>query len=105
MAIFGASRGGMMTYLALKWESQNGARDFRAAATVGGLADLIMWANQRPDLNGSFYPELIGVSTKQDLRPFVDRSATYWPSLIRVQMLLHDDEDGDEVSGAQCCKI
>ncbi len=105
IAIFGASRGGMMTYLALKWQSQNRTRDFKVAATVGGLADLIMWANQRPDLNGSLYPELIGVSTKQDLRPFVDRSATYWPYMIRVPILLQHGEADDQVSVQQSRKL
>jgi fermentation-respiration switch protein FrsA (DUF1100 family) len=105
LAIFGSSRGGMMTYLALKWQSQNRTRDFKVAATVGGIADLIMWANQRPDLNTGFYPELIGVSTKQDLRPFVDRSATYWPYLIRVPILLQHGEADDQVSVAQSRKL
>src|SRR5262245_27407315 len=105
IAIFGASRGGMMTYLALKWQSQHRTRDFKVAATVGGIADLIMWANQRPDLNSSLYPELIGVSTKQDLKPFVDRSATYWPYLIRVPILLQHGEADDQVSVLQSRKL
>jgi uncharacterized protein YraI/fermentation-respiration switch protein FrsA (DUF1100 family) len=105
IAMFGASRGGMETYLALKWQSQNGARDIKVAATVGGIADLLMWSAQRPDLANGFYPEMIGVSPSQTLRPFVDRSATYWPQLIRVPILLQHGEADDTVSIQQSRKL
>ncbi len=100
IAMFGSSRGGMMTYLTLKWESQHGARDIRAAATVGGISDLIMWNAQRGDVGS-----LIGASLSQSRAPFTNRSATYWPWLIRVPILLEHGEADGVVSVQQSRKL
>jgi dienelactone hydrolase/uncharacterized protein YraI len=105
IAMFGSSRGGMMTYLALKWQTQTRTRDIKVAATVGGIADLIMWGAQRSDLNSSLYPELIGTATTQNRAPFVERSATYWPAMIRVPILLQHGEADDAVSVLQTRKL
>jgi dipeptidyl aminopeptidase/acylaminoacyl peptidase len=105
IVMFGGSRGGMMTYLALKWQSQNNRNDIKAAVTVGGLVDLFMWADQRPDLDGSLYPELIGGSTKTNAQAFKDRSATYWPNLIRVPLLLEHGEADGEISVKQSRRL
>lgn len=105
IAMFGASRGGMMTYLALKMQSLNGSRDIKVAATVGGVADLIMWAAEQPAATSSLYSELIGTTVRQSTAPFVERSATYWPRLIRVPLLLQHGEADATVSAAQSRKL
>jgi dipeptidyl aminopeptidase/acylaminoacyl peptidase len=101
IVMFGGSRGGMMTYLALKWQYQNRRTDIKAAVTVGGIADLFLWGKQRPDLDGSLYPELVGASTRQNPQAFKDRSATYWPGMIRVPLLIEHGEADTEVSVKQ----
>ncbi len=104
IVMFGGSRGGMMTYLALKWQSQNRLYDIKAAATVGGLADLFMWAKQRPELDG-FYAELIGATTTQNPQALRDRSATYWPQYIRVPLLIEHGGADTEVSIQQSLRL
>jgi fermentation-respiration switch protein FrsA (DUF1100 family) len=104
IAMYGASRGGMMTYLALKAQSLKGARDIKVAATVGGLADLISWATEQPGVT-SVYAELIGSTPRQSRTPFVARSATYWASLIRVPLLIQHGEADASVSVEQSRRL
>jgi dipeptidyl aminopeptidase/acylaminoacyl peptidase len=54
IGIFGWSRGGMMTYLALTKNSE-----FKAAVVGGGIADLSMMKNNRPDMEKFVYSELM----------------------------------------------
>lgn len=96
IAMFGASRGAMMTYLALKAQTERRGSDIKVAATVSGVADLIMWGQQRPDLNNGFFQLYIGASTVEDPARFKARSATYWAGSIRVPLLIqHGDADTD----------
>lgn len=89
IAMFGTSRGAMMTYIALRKTSA-----IKVAATTSGLADLFMWAQERTDLDESVYPDLIGATTKSNPRLFRDRSATYWAGQIRAPLLImHGDAD------------
>jgi dipeptidyl aminopeptidase/acylaminoacyl peptidase len=87
--LFGVSRGGMMTYLALK-EGIN----VKAAAVIGGLSDLLVSANDRPDMLKEVYMELIPGLTPQNETPLLDRSAVYWPERLNVPLLiLHGGAD------------
>lgn len=105
IGMMGGSRGGMVTYLALKAEALSGADRIKAAVTVGGISDLLMWAEQRPDIVGAVYQPLIGTTPAQNTAPFVDRSAVYWPRLISAPLLiLHGDAD-TEVSVDQSRKL
>jgi dipeptidyl aminopeptidase/acylaminoacyl peptidase len=54
MGIFGWSRGGMMTYLALRSTSR-----FKAAVAGGGLTDLAQSIDERPEMEEHVYSELI----------------------------------------------
>jgi dipeptidyl aminopeptidase/acylaminoacyl peptidase len=94
IAIFGSSRGALMTYIALRRQAETGGHDIRVAATTSGLTDLIMWARERPDLDGGVYLELMGANTRTNRAALEARSATYWPELIRVPLLIvHGDAD------------
>jgi len=105
IVMFGASRGGMMTYLALKQQALNGGNDVKAAATASGIADLFMWATERPDVTGNLYRQLIGATVQSNPGAFQARSAVYWPGLIRVPLLIQHGEADQDVSVKQSQKL
>jgi acetyl esterase/lipase/uncharacterized protein YraI len=100
LVMFGNSRGGMMTYLALKKQAEQGRSDFRAAATASGLTDLFMWAAQDPNLEG-FYQDIIGGTTVSNPNAIRARSATAWANKIRVPLLIQHGERDAIVSVEQ----
>ena len=85
--MMGSSRGGMVTYMVLKAESESGRNRIRCAVTVGGVADLIMWVNDNPDLL-EILTVLVGPPPSQAPELYQVRSATYWPGSINVPLLL-----------------
>jgi fermentation-respiration switch protein FrsA (DUF1100 family) len=105
IAMFGTSRGAMMTYLVLKAQSASGSNDIKVAVTTSGLSDLIMWASEKPELTGNVYPQHVGVSLSQDYGPFIARSATYWPRAITVPLLIMHGDADTTVSVAQSRKL
>ncbi|MCZ7540833.1 MAG: prolyl oligopeptidase family serine peptidase [Anaerolineae bacterium] len=87
IGMFGASRGGMVTYMVLKEETLRGTHAIKAAATVGGLADLFMWRDDNPDVA---YVAFAPVGAYPETAPdqFIARSAVFWPELINSPLLL-----------------
>ncbi len=86
IGMLGFSRGGMMTYLAIK----EGA-PIKAAAVVGGLSDLVQFF-QEPgkDNMKQVIRQLVG----PDIEEYKKRSAYEWPEKINVPVLiLHGEED------------
>ncbi len=81
--LFGRSRGGMMTALALK----SGMR-VRAAAIDAGLTDLIAARARRPALAENLWSELIPGYAERADELLRERSAVYWADRIDVPMLL-----------------
>jgi dipeptidyl aminopeptidase/acylaminoacyl peptidase len=81
--MYGASRGGMMTFLALK----HGLR-VNAAAVVGGMADLTTTQAERPLLVGEVYKQLIPDFDKRGAEAMRERSAVYWPEKITAPLLI-----------------
>jgi dipeptidyl aminopeptidase/acylaminoacyl peptidase len=99
IGLFGGSRGGMMTFIALKRQTLSGAHDIKVAVTVGGIADLFAWDRERGgSLAGVLWLPLVGATPAQDPQAFEDRSAVYWPELIDVPILLLHGEADTEVS-------
>ena len=87
--MFGNSRGGMMTYLALK---QN--VPINAAAVMSGVTDLPGNAQDRPELVSTIYQELIPDFEKRRDEAMRERSAVYWPEKINAPLLvLHGTAD------------
>jgi dipeptidyl aminopeptidase/acylaminoacyl peptidase len=80
--MFGASRGGMMTYLALKQ-----GMNVNAVAVMGGLTDVVASAKERPELALHVYKELIPDYDKGDA-PLRERSAVEWADKINVPVLI-----------------
>ena len=82
--MYGHSRGGMMTYLALR-----GRTEIRAAVVAAGVSDVRMSLRDRPDLR-----PLIRRLSGLDERSLSARSAVDWADEIDVPLLLmHGDLD------------
>ncbi|MBN1565539.1 MAG: prolyl oligopeptidase family serine peptidase [Anaerolineae bacterium] len=87
VGMMGGSRGGMVTYMALKHETESGYNRIRVAVTVGGLADLPMWYYDSPDFQ-NVLQIMVGPSPEAAPEQYQVRSATYWPGSIGVPLLL-----------------
>jgi dipeptidyl aminopeptidase/acylaminoacyl peptidase len=106
IGMFGGSRGGMMTYLALKQQALAGTDDIKAAVTVGGISDLFAWDRERGGtLTNILWRPLVGATPTQDPVAFEARSAVYWPELIQVPILLLHGEADRDVSVEQSRKL
>jgi len=84
IGMLGFSRGGMMTYLAIK----KGA-EVKAAVVIGGVTDVVQWANDR----GSRVYDLLGELIGYDQEKWRERSVTSWPHEIRIPLLIMHGED------------
>lgn len=73
IGIEGASRGGMMTYLALKESCE-----FKAAAVTAGAANSFANIESRPEMEKHVYSELIPNYWENKERELKARSAVYW---------------------------
>jgi dipeptidyl aminopeptidase/acylaminoacyl peptidase len=78
----GASRGGMMVYLALK-----NSIPVNAAAVISGVADLINSGKERPNMV-TVYKRLIPDFEKRGDESLRERSAVYWADKINTPVLL-----------------
>jgi len=87
IGMLGFSRGGMMTYLALK-----AGAPVRAAAVISGPTDLIETYDHLSGINGYFIKRrierAIGGDPKQVPQRYRDRSARFWPQDIHVPLLI-----------------
>lgn len=92
--MLGVSRGGMMTYLAIKYGAP-----INAAAVVGGVTDLWGAYVQRRDMN--FLTQLVGLEKKD----FYKRSAIHWPEQINVPILILHGAKDNKVSVKQAKKL
>lgn len=103
IGMFGGSRGGMMTYIALKNLALAGrADDIKAAVTVGGIGDLFAWDIERGGaLAEVLWWPLVGTTPQNDPAPFEARSAVYWPELIQVPLLMQHGDADREVATQQ----
>jgi dipeptidyl aminopeptidase/acylaminoacyl peptidase len=85
IVMIGYSRGGMMTYLAIK----HGAK-IKAAVVVSGITDLIQTYNERKPEMKRVIEDLVGFNRDE----WKKRSAFYWPEKLNVPILiLHGGND------------
>jgi dipeptidyl aminopeptidase/acylaminoacyl peptidase len=91
VGMYGWSRGGMMTYLAL-------TKTDRLSAVVigGGITDLFEGAKQRPEMETNVYSRLIPDYAKNRDAELTSRSAVFWPEKLHKKtplLLLHGSAD------------
>jgi len=101
IGMMGVSRGGMMTYLALKSETLSNRHRIRVASTMGGVANLFAWGRERPELLRAPFVSLIGARPDEAPGLFERRSATSWPELFNTPLLLLHGEADDRVAVGQ----
>jgi dipeptidyl aminopeptidase/acylaminoacyl peptidase len=77
IGMFGWSRGGMMTYLALTKTTK-----IKAAVVGSGLADLVKWLEARPAIDTAIYAPLIPDYTTNKNSTLEERSAVYFAEKI-----------------------
>jgi dipeptidyl aminopeptidase/acylaminoacyl peptidase len=88
VVMLGDSRGGMMTYLAIK----SGA-PLQAAAVIGAPANLEESYQARTAF-GQVLEDLIGGTPEKQASAYRERSAYYWPEKLTVPLLiLHGERD------------
>lgn len=96
--MIGHSRGGMMTYLALK----SGA-EVRAAVAIAAPSDLAASVAERPEMEARVYGPLIPGENRH--AAYAARSAVCWPERLRMPLLLlHGDAD-DRVDASHSVKL
>lgn len=96
IVMLGYSRGGMMTYLAIK----SGA-PIKAAAVVGGITDIAQTYNERESAMRRVIDELVGTNE----RDWKDRSAYYFAEQINIPVLILHGEDDTQVNVTQAKKL
>ncbi len=101
----GYSRGGMMTYIALKEQTLRGTDDIKAACTVGGVSDLFITAKERRDMLTNVLIPLIGGGPSKMPEEYEARSAVYWADKINVPLLIQHGETDWRVSVEQTQKL
>ena len=100
IVMLGFSRGGMMTYLALK-----AGADIRAAAVVGGITDLFQLYEERGDDMKQVLIDLIGGDPTVKESEYRSRSAYYWPERITLPVLILHGADDWRVNPTQAEKL
>ncbi|MGM7702381.1 alpha/beta hydrolase family protein [Pseudalkalibacillus sp. Hm43] len=80
--MLGISRGGMMTYLAIKNDM-----DIDAAAVISGTSNLFDLYNKRGEKMKSVLEELVG-TPKEEKAEYEKRSSVYWADEINVPILI-----------------
>ena len=97
--MMGVSRGGMMTYQAIRQDER-----IKKAIVVSGLADAFMGFQDRPDLQIVFY-KLVGGGPDKLPEEYEKRSATYWADEFKCPVLIIHSKLDKKVSYAQAEKL
>ena len=91
IGMFGVSLGGMMSYLALKESC-----DFDAVVVLGGVSDLFIMKEKRPDMESHVFEELIPNYADSSEQELTKRSVTYWAGEMCQTtpiLMLHGSKD------------
>ncbi len=97
----GASRGGMMTYLALKK-----GIPVNAVAVWSGVSDLTEEGKRRPGMIANVWRQLIPDYDKRSEEALRERSAVYWAEKINVPVfIMHGSQDWRATAGGQALPL
>lgn len=99
LSMIGISRGGMMTYEAIREDSR-----IQKAIVVSGIADAFMSYEERADMQ-LVYGELVGGSPREMQAEYEKRSATCWADEIHCPVLILHSKGDKKVSYAQAEKM
>lgn len=91
IGMMGWSRGGTMTYLALRQETLRGAHDVKAGVAISATADFTKGPWERFQMLAVF-AEQVGKGKGAFPDPFRERSAVAWPELINAPLLIEHGE-------------
>ncbi len=94
MFMYGHSRGGMMTFLAIR----NGAK-LNAAVCVAGPTDPLLLGKQRADMLAMYRHRIPQFDERQEA-VFADRSALAWAEKLDVPLLLLQGDNDTRVDAA-----
>ena len=97
--MMGVSRGGMMTYMAVREDSR-----IKKAIVISGLADSFMSYEEREDMQKVFI-ELIRQTPKSNPEAYEKRSATLWADEIKCPILIIHSKLDEKVSYKQAEKM
>ena len=97
--MMGVSRGGMMTYMAVREDSR-----IKKAIVISGLADSFMSYEEREDMQKIFI-ELIKQTPKSNPEAYEKRSATLWADEIKCPILIIHSKLDEKVSYKQAEKM
>ena len=104
IGMYGWSRGGMETYIAITRTDK-----IKAAVVGGGVTDLIQTfeeAEERPvGPSKQLLIEIIGCSPAEKEEEYKNRSAYYWPERIDTPILILHGEDDENVNVTQAKKL
>lgn len=98
--MMGISRGGMMTYMAIREDDR-----IKKGIVVAGLADAFMGYEQRPDMRKSVWEELVGGTPEELPEEYKKRSATYWADELKCPILIIHSRKDESVSYEQAEKM
>ena len=99
IGMLGYSRGGLMTYLAMKMNAP-----LKACAVVGAPSDLFATYDEREDLRKDL-ELLIGDNPENKRAAYEARSAFYWPDKLNVPLLILHGSDDWRVNVGQSEKL
>jgi dipeptidyl aminopeptidase/acylaminoacyl peptidase len=98
IGMMGLSRGGMMTYLALREDAASENPRIKVAVAVSAPTDLALLWDERPDMQEPVFMELIGASPEDASEEYESRSAINWPEDIHAPLLLVHGTEDEQVS-------
>jgi dipeptidyl aminopeptidase/acylaminoacyl peptidase len=104
IGMVGYSRGGMMTYRAVREDARRGLNDIRVAASVGGVGDYLHHDEERPDMVPVFLAT-IGCAPWACPEEYVERSAVNWAGELRAPLMLLHGEADDRVPVDQSLRL
>lgn len=98
--MMGISRGGMMTYMAIREDSR-----IKKGVVVSGLADAFMGYEERADMRSEVFEELIGGTPQELPEKYEKRSATYWADELKCPLLIIHSKQDEQVPFEQAEKM